>query len=213
MSCYNHDVKLCGLCDVALIPKYNLFALFGVSFPHIYDHIFVPSLRSSALHHFRELWWNAVTLLSVDIRRKSNAGLVALQECCPNVPALLLSPHHLHSFVQSLYWFIASLYPYFSSSSTSLSVFALIILPTDHYLLWLRFALLFIPALSLNPLIFSIHHLNLRTDHTLISLLSSLPPPTSLYPWSKFFHWLTKTNQCSLLNGCERHHMSDVFET
>lgn len=42
----------------------------------------------------------------VYIRRKSNAGLVALQECCPKVPALLLSPHHLHSFVQSQYSFV-----------------------------------------------------------------------------------------------------------
>lgn len=131
MSCYNRNVKFCGLCEVSLIPKYNLFALLCVSFPHIYFHIFVPSLHSSALHHFWELWWNAVTLLSVYIRRKSNTGLVALQECCPKVPALLLSAHHLHSFVQSLYWLIAFTYPYFSSSFTSLSVFVLIILPTD----------------------------------------------------------------------------------
>lgn len=54
---------------------------------------------------------------------------------------------------------------------------------------------------------FSIHHLKLRTNHTLISLLSSLPPSTSLYPQSRFFRCLTQTTQrqCSLLDGSERH--------
>lgn len=112
--------------------------------------------------------------------------------------ALLLAPHHLHVFVQSVSWFIASLYPYFSSSFTSLPAFVLIIAPYRQLPSMAFLTSLFIPALSLNSLIFfpSLHRLKLRSDHTLISLLSSsLPPPPSLYPWSKFFLRLTQTNQ------------------
>lgn len=147
LSCYNHCVKLYGCCEVTLIPKYIWFALLSVSFPHFYFHVFVPSQRSSALHHFGGLWWSAVTLLSVYIRRKSNAGLVALQECCP--PAFSPSPSFvcpicvlIHCFPLSLLFFFFYIPSCLCFKNYSLRTI------TFHDIS--HFSLLFIPALSLN---------------------------------------------------------------
>lgn len=138
---------------------------------------------------------NAVTLLSVYIRSKSNVRLVALQECYPKLPALLLffSTTFIHLSNRCTDSWFPFILTFILLSHTFLYLFEQL-LPTDHYLLWLLFfLLLFIPALSLNFLtFFSIH--NLKIYHTLISLLSSLPPPVSPYPHFKYFCCLAQTN-------------------
>lgn len=158
-------------------------------------HVFVPSQSSSALHHF---WGSSCdgTLSPCSLFTLGGKATLGWLHC-RNV-ALLLAPHHLRVFVQSVSWFIASLYPHFSSSFTSLPAFVVIIAPYGPLPSMAFLISLFIPALSLNSSIFfpSLHLLKLRSDHTLISLLSSLlPPPPSLYPSSKFFLRLTQTNQ------------------
>lgn len=110
--------------------------------------------------------------LSVCFRRKSSAGSVALQECCPKAAALLLPPHNLHSFMQSFYSAIASLYPSCSSFKPIL-VFVLIMTPCGHYRLW--------PLLTpLCPVKRYFVPSSLRFISVPIELITlSLPPPPS----------------------------------
>lgn len=140
------------------------------------------------------LWWDAVTLLSVYIRRKSNAGVVALQECCPPAcppPPSCVCPIRvlIHCFPLSLlfvFFYIPSCLCFNNYSLRTLTFYGISHF-SFHSCSVPQFFDFFFPSLQ---------RLKLRSDHTLISLLSSsLPPPPSLYPWSKFFPRLTQTSQ------------------
>lgn len=147
MSGSNHNLKVCGPCEVALIPKYNLFELLC-----FFSH---PFISTFLFHHYILLLYitfggcGCCHPALFTLEAEATLGWLHFRNVAPNSLLYCFSPT---TFI-CLYWVIAYIYPYSSSSFTSIPVFILIITTYGPYRLWLHFSLLFIPALSFNHLI------------------------------------------------------------
>lgn len=115
----------------------------------------------------------------VYFRRKSSAGLVAFEECCPRSSLPSCSsfsppPSFVDAIIVLIHFFPL---PPLSQHSLSFQLF----LPWDHWPPSLLRSSVFCPLeLDVRP-----HHLHFFSDHTLISFLSWLTPPlVSLSPCS-----------------------------